>query len=973
MLAEHVSPPLGEDVRLVNKMSLNLHAELLLRVAAKEKGGALTLADALQFSKTFFQNAGMPDDSAVMSDGSGLSRRDLVTPRGVVWVFEWAAKQPWAAGVPLESSGRGRGRHAGRTDEGDAGGGSHGGKNGNGRARHRAFRLRDDGARRAFDVFVFREQRGDARERGRSGAGCDRDRDGGRVAAGAESARSTGRKRESGRLDGEKKEKVITVFGSSRPREGQPDYETARELGRRLAEHGFAVCSGGYGGVMEAVSRGAKESGGRVVGVTAKTFHSHTNRWVDEEIRVESWRDRLFELIRRGDGYVACKGGTGTLAELAVVWEMQNKGLMRGAKPFVMLGHFWTPVLELMTRWSGSAARIGTTKTRWLRAAATPRRGGGISGRAAAWERRMEREARSPHLSSPCPAPHKTFSNSTGVRELVRRETTCALGRRAVEALEFSTDRARLVAEFALIAESVEYLRAGNDLGFGALPDPEEWLAKLEAPGVVLVAAELLDAASLADTAEWLSQDFRASAAKAPLLAARAGSIADLRPLRREIRRTVLPSGEISDDASPELKRIRSSLGRAREGIQKTLERILRERGLPPGEDYVTLRNDRFVIPVRAAERRAVQGVVHAASATGQTLFVEPLETVELNNKLVQLREDEHAEIARLLESLTRMLQDARGPLRAAVAVIAELDSIFARGRYARRLDCALPEFSGEISLSLRSARHPVLDDALRRQGRAAVPFHLDLGGGETVLVISGPNTGGKTVALKTVGLAALAAQSGIPVAAESARLPIFQRVLADIGDEQSIAADLSTFSAHMLNLRAMLEAAGPSSLVLADEMGTGTAPEEGAALAVALLDAFRARGCLTLATTHHDRLKSYAAATPGVVNASVEFDAVALRPTYRLRVGVPGGSSGIDIASRLGLPAEILDHARSLLTPESREAADLIAYLHRTCDRLELAQREAASQARELETERKLLQTEWVERQKKAHRGTRT
>jgi DNA mismatch repair protein MutS2 len=552
------------------------------------------------------------------------------------------------------------------------------------------------------------------------------------------------------------------------------------------------------------------------------------------------------------------------------------------------------------------------------------------------------------------------------VRELVRRETTCALGRRAVEALEFSTDRERLVAEFAMIAESAEYLRAGNDLGFGTLPDPEEWLGKLEAPGAVLAAAELLDAASLADMAEWLSQDFRASAAKAPLLAARAGSIADLRPLRREIRRTILPSGEISDDASPELKRIRSALGRARESIQKTLERILRERGLPPGEDYVTLRNDRFVIPVRAAERRAVQGVVHAASATGQTLFVEPLETVELNNKLVQLREDEHAEIARLLESLTRMLRDALGPLRAAVAAIAELDSIFARGRYARRLDCALPEFSGEISLSLRSARHPVLDDALRRLGRAAVPFHLDLGGGETVLVISGPNTGGKTVALKTVGLAALAAQSGIPVAAESARLPIFQRVLADIGDEQSIAADLSTFSAHILNLRAMLEAAGANSLVLVDEMGTGTAPEEGAALAVALLDAFRARGCLTLATTHHDRLKSYAAATPGVVNASVEFDAVALQPTYRLRVGVPGGSSGIDIASRLGLPAEILDHARSLLTPESREAAELIAYLHRTRDQLELAQREAANQARELEAERTLLRTEWVERQKK-------
>jgi len=552
------------------------------------------------------------------------------------------------------------------------------------------------------------------------------------------------------------------------------------------------------------------------------------------------------------------------------------------------------------------------------------------------------------------------------LRELVRRETTCALGRREVERLAFSTDRQRLTAEFSLIAESIAYLRAGCDLGFGSLPDPELWLSKLEAPAVVLAAPELLEAAFLADTAESLRQDFHVSAAKFPLLSARAGSIADLRPLKREIRRSILPNGEFSDDASPELRRIRNSLTRSRDSIQKTLERILRERGLPPGEDYVTLRNDRFVIPVRAGERRAVQGVVHAASATGQTLFVEPLETVELNNKLVQLREDEHAEIARLLESLTEMLRDAVVPLRAASEAIADLDSIFARGRFARRLDCTLPEFSGGTTLSLRSVRHPILDDALRQRSRAAVPFDLDLGGEETVLVISGPNTGGKTVALKTIGLAALAAQTGIPVAAESASLPVFDDVLADIGDEQSISADLSTFSAHMLNLRGMLEAAGPHSLVLVDEMGTGTAPEEGAALAVALLDAFRARGCLTIATTHHDRLKSYAAATPGVVNASVEFDAVELRPTYRLRVGVPGGSSGIHIASRLGIPEQIVERARALLTPEAREAAEVIEYLHRTRDALEKAQLEAASQARELEAERKRLQTEWVERQKK-------
>jgi DNA mismatch repair protein MutS2 len=242
----------------------------------------------------------------------------------------------------------------------------------------------------------------------------------------------------------------------------------------------------------------------------------------------------------------------------------------------------------------------------------------------------------------------------------------------------------------------------------------------------------------------------------------------------------------------------------------------------------------------------------------------------------------------------------------------------------------------------------------------------LALGGEETVLVISGPNTGGKTVALKTVGLAVLAAQSGIPVAAQSARLPIFDQVLADIGDEQSIAADLSTFSAHMLNLKSMLASLTERSLVLVDEMGTGTAPEEGAALAVALLDEFRARRCLVLATTHHDRLKAYASTTPGVLNASVEFDDVKLAPTYRLRVGVPGGSSGIAIARRLGLPDVIVERASALITPEAREAAGLIAYLHRSRDAVEQMQRDLAEQSRLIEQERRDLREEWVERQRK-------
>ena len=284
----------------------------------------------------------------------------------------------------------------------------------------------------------------------------------------------------------------------------------------------------------------------------------------------------------------------------------------------------------------------------------------------------------------------------------------------------------------------------------------------------------------------------------------------------------MLPNGEISDDASSALRRIRASITQTRESIQKTLKQILRSRNAEAGEDYVTLRNERFVIPVRAENRRSVPGVMHGASATGQTVFLEPFETVETNNQLVQLAEEEAAEIIRVLRELTERLQAIREPLLAAAETIAELDGVFARARFARDFDAAMPEFSDASELRLEAARHPVLEDKLRREDRAVVPMTLALGGAEKVLVISGPNTGGKTVALKTTGLAALSAQSGIPVAAQRAVLPIFDRVLVDIGDEQSIAADLSTFSAHMLNLKTMLELATPQSLALVDEMGTG-------------------------------------------------------------------------------------------------------------------------------------------------------
>src|SRR6266481_1066765 len=327
------------------------------------------------------------------------------------------------------------------------------------------------------------------------------------------------------------------------------------------------------------------------------------------------------------------------------------------------------------------------------------------------------------------------------LRELLRLRTTCAPGRRAVSALEPRMDRAALESAFALIGEAREWLRTGRELGFGALADPQGWLEGIEGAGAVLEPAEFRDAASLLETAGWLRQQFREEATKFPLLAERAASLGDFRDVHAAIRRCVLPNGEISDDASAALRRIRGGITQTRDSILKTLKQILRARNAEPGEDYVTLRNERFVIPVRAEQRRSVAGVVHGASGTGQTVFMEQFETVEPNNQLVQLGEDEAAEIVRILRELTEKLQMIRGPLLAAVETIAELDSAFARARFAQEFDAAIPEFSESSELRLVDARHPVLEDKLRKENRAIVPMTLSLGGEERLLVISGPNT----------------------------------------------------------------------------------------------------------------------------------------------------------------------------------------------------------------------------------------
>ena len=566
------------------------------------------------------------------------------------------------------------------------------------------------------------------------------------------------------------------------------------------------------------------------------------------------------------------------------------------------------------------------------------------------------------------PIPAEKLLEFDRLKDIVAGFATCAPGHRVIEALEPRADVPALEAEFALIREAITYLRTGSELGFGSLIDPEEWLARLGVPGAVLTPGELLAALSLTETSAGVRQTFREEGPKYPLLTARANSLGDFRHITTAVRRAILPNGEIADDASTQLRQIRAEMAQARDRVQRSLESILRAHHEGGSEQYVTLRNDRFVIPVRASERRAIPGVVHGASATGQTVFLEPLESIEMNNRIVQLREDETAEIARILDQMTERLRIEGGPLNAVAGSLAYLDSVFARARFARDYDCTLPKFSAGHFLRLNQARNAVLEAALRAHERKAVPLQLALGADEggSVMVVSGPNTGGKTVALKAVGLAALSAQSGIPVPAETAEVPIFDHVLADIGDEQSIAADLSTFSAHMLNLKSMLEIATEKSLILVDEMGTGTAPEEGAALSVALLEEFRKRGALTIATTHHDRLKSYASTTPGIINAAMEFDATNLRPTYRLLTGVPGTSCGIEIARRLGLPARVIEHAEENLVPEAREAAELIAYLHRSRDELDELKRETREELATLEEERRKLQGEWVGRQKR-------
>ncbi len=608
------------------------------------------------------------------------------------------------------------------------------------------------------------------------------------------------------------------------------------------------------------------------------------------------------------------------------------------------------------------------------------------------------------------------------LRETVAARTVSPLGRAWILALEPTSDPTWIGAQQTRTADVRSMLAAGGSFDFRGLFDPTSDLEEARIEGTALEATAILALLTLAErVAAWRALiDPRSQAThytwpsiadlSAPLLPH------DLAPLLRTLRGKIEPDGTLSDDASPELRRIRRATERQHRAIEESLRRAarkLRDEGASQ-EDLITVRGDRFVIPVKAEWKRRVPGVIHGSSSTGATVFVEPLETIEQNNELVRLLDEELAEIHRILIAMTRALGQNADPLHLGTAILAEAESHFARARFANDLRCTRPTFTPDqtAEINLVAARHPLLELRMRAEATAPpqtavilseakdprisldepqnpgapsfpvsservasydaqsdfnpvspqpspVPLTLILPPDSRQLIISGPNTGGKTVSLKTLGLLAVMAQAGLPIPAESATLPLFHAVFADIGDAQSIERNLSSFSAHVTNLDRISRTATPNSLVLLDELGSATDPEEGAALAVAIASHFLRQNCWSVITTHLTSLKVYAANHRGVLNAAVGFNADTLTPTYELRLGVPGASAGLNIAARLGMSADIITAARAQLTTQTADIGAFLDSLHdqltaATAERERLGRRE-----RELTFERNRLETE--------------
>jgi DNA mismatch repair protein MutS2 len=585
-----------------------------------------------------------------------------------------------------------------------------------------------------------------------------------------------------------------------------------------------------------------------------------------------------------------------------------------------------------------------------------------------------------PSIPSPLAQSSSAALQWPALREHIAGHTFSPLGKAWMLALEPSADAGWIEAQQTRTDEVRGFLGRGGSFDFHGLFDPTDLLEKARIDGSALEGLEIRDLLEVVERiAAWrnlLTAAPEEARRNWPGIVGLSGDLLghDLAHLLRLLRGKIEADGSLSDDASAELRRIRRAMERQHRAIEESLRKALRSfsEGGSTQDELITVRGERFVIPVKAEFKRRVPGVIHGSSSSGQTVFVEPLETIEQNNELVRLLDEEQAEIHRILVAMTRALAGEAAVILLGTAILAEVEAHWARARFAIDLECVRPVF-GE-AMRLKAARHPLLELRMRRDHRASeastaapkpVPLTLALEADARQLIVSGPNTGGKTVALKTTGLLALMAQAGLPVPAEEATLPLFTGIFADIGDAQSIESNLSSFSAHVVNVNRIAAEASESSLVLLDELGSATDPEEGAALAVAIAGYFLRVKAWCCITTHLTSLKVYAANHAGVLNAAVGFNQETLAPTYELRLGVPGASAGLNIAQRLGLRAEILAEARAQMTTQT---ADIGAFLDQLHEQLAAAgtEREALRRReQELAKERLRLETEGRAEQK--------
>ena len=532
------------------------------------------------------------------------------------------------------------------------------------------------------------------------------------------------------------------------------------------------------------------------------------------------------------------------------------------------------------------------------------------------------------------------------VLELVAREAASAPGRAAARGLRPSDDRAWIEAALDGTAEFALVLGAGGFPSLAPVEDLGAALGLARIPGSALEAEALLAIAATMRVAMQVRAFFRHHAGASPRLEAVGARLAPPGDLVAEVDRCIEAGGAMTDQASPALREVRSRFRATREDVLARLQAMLHAPQYSGhiAEPIVTQRSDRYVIPVKAGSRGAVPGIVHDQSASGLTFYVEPSGVVEGNNLLRALQAREAEEVRKVLLALTALVRRDADAIAQTQDALVELDLLAARARLAHRLNAARPKIAADGHLVLRQARHPLL--VARGSEGGVVPIDVELGGAFHVLVITGPNTGGKTVALKTVGLLALMVRAGfhLPASGDS-QVPLYSGIFADIGDEQSIAQNLSTFSSHMSHIRDILAAVDPDSLVLLDEVGAGTDPDEGAALGIAILEALAARGTSTVATTHLEAIKAFAATHEGVANGSVEFDLDTLRPLYRLTIGLPGKSFAVEIAGRLGLPEGVVQRARRILGEGRHHLRGYVERLQQAAEDLDAARRAAAEE----------------------------